>query len=240
MTEKINEIISKNMHMTNIITGCLGVILILTAVIIGVTKTLSVILLSIGTSVLASAIVSYLNSKYLINRSEAIQMVERWGIEKIYTARSEINVETNDLLKSTNRLEICAMGLKGFRDAQAKTIEKRVSEGMKLKILTLNPNSKFLSNIDQKERSLIGSTKNDIESLLTWISELKNIQRVDGQVEVKTYDNYPYDFYFNLDGTIFVGPYQNKTSQQTITYKYAAGTKGAKIYKDYFDSLWEM
>lgn len=42
-----------------------------------------------------------------------------------------------------------------------------------------------------------------------------------------------------MDGIVFTGPYQNKTSQQTITYKYDKNTKGAKVYIEYFDSLWE-
>ena len=227
-----------SMNVTNVITGLCGGILILIAIIIGADKIPAVILLSIGTSILASTVVSALNSRYLIQQNNASQLVEHWGIDKIYQTRDEINTETNGLLTHTKNLEICAMGLKGFRDAKGKIVEKRITEGMSLKILTLDPNSSFLHMVDQTEGVVSGATKADIESLIEWLTGLKELQIMEGQIQIKTYDHYPYDFYFNMDGVVFTGPYQNKTSQQTITYKYAANTRGANIYKSYFDSLW--
>lgn len=227
-------------RVTNIIIGLVGLVLILVAILIGVEKTISVVMLSVGASIFASSIVSGLSARYLIQQSSATQMVEHWGLEKIYETRAEINVETNELLRYTKKLEICAMGLKGFRDAQAKTIEKRISEGMFLKILTIDPSSPILSMIDKTEGLATGSTKATIMSLIDWTTELKKKQIVNNQVEIKVYDHYPYDFYFCMDGVVFTGPYQAKTSQQTITYKYSANTLGANTFKNYFDSLWEQ
>lgn len=235
-----NNLINWSMHVTNLITGLVGIVLILVSIIIGVNTTIAVILLSVGTSILASAVVTWLHSRYFFRQNNSSQLIQYWGIDKIYKTRSEINTETNELLKQTKKLEICAMGLKNFRDAQGKIIEKRISEGMFLKILTLDPCSSFLPIIDQTENVVIGSTKTDIASLLEWVRSLKKFQIVDNQIEIKTYDHYPYDFYFNMDGIVFTGPYQNKKSQQTITYKFSANTLGAKIYEDYFSSLWEM
>ena len=142
----------KTARATNTITGLVGVVAILSAIVLGVDKTVPMVVLSIGTSVLASAIVSGLNSRYLIQQSVAVQTLEKWGLEQVYEARAEINTETNKLLPNTKKLEICAMGLKGFRDAQGNVIEKCVSEGMLLKILTIDPSSKILSEIDKTER----------------------------------------------------------------------------------------
>lgn len=228
-----------NAKTTNIIIASLGIILILISILIGIEKTLSVIILSIGTSILASAIVSGLSFRYLIQKSNASYLVEHWGIEKIYETRAEINYETNSLLKNTKSLEICAMGLKSFRDAQQNLIEKRISEGMRLKILTISPDSNILPLIDETEKVANGSTKTTIESLIDWVSDLKLKQIYNQQIELKVYDHYPYDFYFCMDGIVFTGPYQTKTSQQTITYKYSANTIGASIFINYFNSLWE-
>ena len=107
-----------NAKLVNRVVGLIGVILILIAVIIGTEKTPSIILLSIGTSMFASAIVTMLNSRYFFEKSNAVQLMEQWGIGQIYETRAEINAETNELLKNEKNLEICAMGLKGFRDAQ--------------------------------------------------------------------------------------------------------------------------
>lgn len=235
-----NKVFFWSARVTNIIIGLVGIVFILVAILIGSEKTISVVMLSVGTSIFASSIVSSLSARYLIQQSSATQMVEQWGLDKIYETRAEINTETNELLRNTKKLEICAMGLKGFRDAQGRTIEKRISEGMFLKVLTIDPSSPILPMIDQTEGLAIGSTKATIMSLIDWITDLKKMQVVSNQVEIKAYDHYPYDFYFCMDGVVFTGPYQAKTSQQTITYKYLANTLGSNYFKSYFDSLWEQ
>lgn len=231
----------KNMNgkLVNFFVGAVGIILILVSLLDSVEDPATTILLSIGTSVLATAIVTGINSRYLISQSEIIAMTEKWGLTRIYTARSQINKYTNKALSNTKRLDICAMGLKGFRDAQDKNIEKRVAEGMKLRILTLDPKNPYLSDIDHKEDLSIGSTKQTIDSLLLWVSHLQKLEKNRGQVQIKTYMDYPHDFYFALDDAIFIGPYESKTSQQTITYRYNTHGYGARYYRDYFERLWE-
>jgi len=229
----------KLMCASYIIIALIGIVLILVAILIGTWRTMSVIMLSVGASILSSAIVGKVSSYFEQQHGEALQMMNKWGIEKIYETRAEINAETNHLLTDTLRLDICAMGLKGFRDAQGDIIKQRVKEGMRVRILTLSPRSKFLSMIDGSEGVAMGSTKASINTLLPWVKELQKEQIEDNQVQIRTYDHYPYDFYFCMDGTVFTGPYQNKTSQQTITYKYAAKALGAMTYKKNFENLWE-
>ena len=228
-----------NAKLINLVVGLIGVIFILSAVLLGTEKTVSIILLSIGTSVFASAIVTWLNSRYLLEKSNAVQLMEQWGIGQIYETRAEINAETNQLLKTTKELEICAMGLKGFRDSQGDLIESRIASGMRLHVLTLSPTCAYLAKIDEEEGLVEGSTKASIEALLRWLNELKEKQIDNNQICVRFYDNYPYDFYFCLDGIVFTGPYQPKTSQQTITYKYRAYSYGAQLFRNYFNMLWE-
>jgi len=237
MKKILSNLIEINGRITNILIGALGIILILVAIIFGVSKPIPLILLSVGTSILASSIVAALNARYLILQSNIIQMAEKWGIAGIYAARAEINAETNALLENVKQLDICAMGLKGFRDAQVTLIEKRISEGMHLRILTLSPDSPVLHEIDKTEGLADGSTKVTIESLIRWVDDLKQ-RALPGQIEIRTYDHYPYDFIFCMDGIIFTGPYHAKTSQQTITYKYLANSNGANIFSNYFQLLW--
>jgi hypothetical protein len=225
-------------RVTNIIIGLLGIILILVSIIAGKEKTFSIVLISIGTSMLSSALVSGISSRYLIQQTNMMNMIEYWGIDGIYRTQAEINNEANEILKNAKSLDINAMGLKGYRDSQGELIKKRVMNGMRLRILTIDPNSKFLSVVDATEGVVEGATKSTIESLLQWVSQLKEVQLFNGQVEIKTYDHYPYDFYFCIDGTVFTGPYQAKTSQQTITYKFIAKGVGSEYYKQNFESLW--
>lgn len=226
-----------NATLVNIVTISAGIIFILVSAFCE--DPLYTVLISIGTSILATAIVTFLNSKYLIKQRKINEMVQTYGLDGIYKTRAEANVETNELLKNVKRLDVCAMGLKSFRESQGNLIEQKISEGLKMRILTIDPNSEVLSKIDINENNAIGSTKKSIEDLINWVNKIKEKSIFAGQVEIKTYNRYPYDFYFCIDGDVFTGPYHNKSSQQTITYKYLANTPGANIFTDNFDVQWE-
>lgn len=220
--------------------GCLiGVILILISIIVGTEKVIAVIMLSIGTSILASCVFSLINSFYEAKEDEIKKLYKKWGLVGIYKTRAEMNSYSNKQLENANYLEICAMGLKSFRDAQSETIKNRVKEGMRIKILTINPESNYTFAVDKTEEVNTGSTKESINSLIKWVEELKIIQKYDRQIEIQFYDHYPYDFYFCIDNNIYIGPYQNKLSQQTITYRFMSDSEGYSYYKNYFNNLWE-
>ena len=68
-------------HVTNVIIGLVGAVVILMAIILGVQKTISVVMLSVGTSILASAIVSSLSAHYMLQQSNAVHTIERWGLD---------------------------------------------------------------------------------------------------------------------------------------------------------------
>lgn len=235
---KIRNLIQQNNRAVTTIIGLLGVLMIIIAVLIGTEAICSVILLSVGCSVLSTAIINIINSVYQIQQNNAHQTIQKWGIDGIYETRAEINPETNDLLKHIKTLEICAMGLSNFRDAQSSLVKKRISEGMQLKILTMDPDSPFLTNVDKAENHAEGYTRHSIEQLFVWLAELKSVQKYDNQIEIRTYNHYPHDFYYCMDGIVYTGPYLPKSSQQTITYKFLAKSKGAALYQEHFEKVW--
>lgn len=228
----------RNRFAVTTIIGLVGLVIIVFSIVYGTGSTLSVILLSVGSSILATTIISLLTYIYQIQETNALETIQKWGVAGIYETRAEINPETNELLKHTEVLEICAMGLSNFRDAQSDLVKKRISKGMSLKILTLDPNSPFLEDIDKAENRPKGYTKQSIEQLLVWLAELKPLQKNKGQIEVRTYNLYPHDFYYCMDGIVYTGPYLPKSSQQTITYKFLAKSKGAAYYQAHFEKLW--
>ena len=201
--------------MIDIILFLVGIVLILLSVFIK-NAIWSTVFISVGTSIIASVVVGVVSLKRIYKQERIKQMIEWWGVESLYDRRAEINTETNIFLQTANKLDIIAMGLKGFRDAQGETVKNRIEHGMKLRILTIDPGSPILNYIDKKEGNMNGYTKQTIEDLIDWLEDLKKHQRYNGQIELKTYNNYPSDFYFNIDNNIYTGPYQNKTSQQTL------------------------
>lgn len=197
------------------------------------------ILVSVGTSMLATALVSFISMANIAEKEQLSNMVNKWNICGIYKQRSEINVETNTLLSRTKNLDICAMGLKNFRSAQGNAIKKYVKKGLNIRIITIDPNSIIVDYVDNNEHQTSGHTKDTIQSLIQWVSEIKKYLKNECQVHIRVLDFYPSDFYFAMDGTVWTGPYQAKESQQTLTYKYDKGGMGADYYTEYFEELWE-
>lgn len=76
-------------------------------------------LVSIGRSLIASAIVSYLASIYLFKRLREKELSDKWGLETICELRSSMNDRVFECLRSGAReLDIVSYGLKSFRETR--------------------------------------------------------------------------------------------------------------------------
>ncbi|GLP97127.1 hypothetical protein [Paraferrimonas sedimenticola] len=195
--------------------------------------------ISVACSILASNIIMFLTSEYMLRSQRRAEIIDRWGVEAIYRTRAEMNTSTNiSLSKAKETVEIVAFGLKSFREAKSEEIETLLSKGVKIKILTMNPDSKILSFVDKRENLIAGATKNSIEGLAAWVEDLKNKSK-SGDIEIRFYDALPLDFYFKVDDRIYVGPYlKGLSSQQTISYEFSQG-EGYSYWSKYFSKLWE-
>lgn len=230
-----------NATLLNYIIMLVGIVFITISIIIGIDNTIGLIFNSIGTSMLASAIVVFISSKYLIKNNEIKKIIEKWGLTDIFKTRAEMNKYTNqDLKENKNKLDIIAFGLKAFRQSKSELIISKVKEGMKIRILTIDPNSKFLKERERVEECSEGEIKNTIEQLNIWVNELKDHQQKENQVVIKYYDSLPLDFYFALDNSVYIGPYiYGKSSQQTISYSFKSNSDAYHYYEQYFEKLWE-
>lgn len=234
---KLEELNAKAL---NLITFLFGFGFILISILIGVSKPIGVVLISIGTSIVASSIVVYLSSKYLFKQNKIKDIIEQWGLINIYRTRAEMNLSCNlELDKVNDRIDIIAFGLKGFRERHSTLITQKVKRGLKIRIISINPNSNFLMQREKDENEIEGQIKNTIIKLNEWIDELKTHQVQLGQVQIKFYDTLPFDFYFRIDNNIFIGPYlYGVSSQQTISFEFSNNSQGFEYYTTYFESIW--
>jgi hypothetical protein len=105
-----------------------------------------VILISIGTSIIASSIIAFLTARYLVRKSKIKDIMEKWGLEGIYETRSEMNESSNRYLSTIEKqMDIIALGMRSFRDAKGNLIKEKVKKGIYIRILTLNPDSQFVT-----------------------------------------------------------------------------------------------
>ncbi|MGL5130098.1 MAG: hypothetical protein ACRC7D_18610 [Aeromonas popoffii] len=195
--------------------------------------------ISVACSILASNIIMFLTSEYMLRSQRRAEIIDRWGVEAIYRTRSEMNIATNiSLSKCKDTVEIVAFGLKSFRETKSDEIEKTLGKGVSIKILTIHPDSKILDLVDEREDLVAGSTRKSIESLISWVAALKDKSQ-NHDIEIRFYDALPLDFYFKVDERIYVGPYlKGLSSQQTISYEFSRG-EGYAYWSKYFSKLWE-
>lgn len=195
--------------------------------------------ISVACSILASNIIMFLTSEYMLRSQRRAEIIDCWGVEAIYKTRAEMNNSTNtSLSQCKSTVEIIAFGLKSFREAKSDEIEKILSNGVKIKILTINPESNILGFVDKREDLIFGATKKSIESLIEWITQLKN-KSDKYNIEIRFYDDLPLDFYFKIDDRVYIGPYlKGLSSQQTISYEFSQG-EGYLYWSNYFSKIWE-
>lgn len=240
MKNKLNKVLEQtNASLINLVIGCIGIICLFSALAIDHEDGRN-ILLSIGCSLLASTVVSYLTSKYLIRMNRVKNIVENWGLESIFETRQEMNRSTDTAFEYLEKnLDIIAWGLKSFRDAKDKIVREKVERGLKIRFVTLHPDSEYVNQREKDEKEIPGQIRLTILNLQEWIESLQKIAPKPDNIQVKYYNSLPEDFYFRVDDHIFIGPYlYGISSQQTISYEFKSPAKGALYYRDYFERLW--
>jgi len=195
--------------------------------------------ISVACSILASNIIMFLTSEYMLRSQRRAEIIDRWGVESIYRTRAEMNISANKSLSQCKKnIEIIAFGLKSFRETKSVEIENLLAEGVSIKVITLKPGSNILDLVDQRENLVKGSTKKSIEDLVNWISNLKT-KSTKFNIELRFYDSIPLDFYFKVDDRIYIGPYlKGISSQQSISYEFTLG-EGYIYWSNYFYKIWK-
>ena len=240
MKNKLNKTLEHiNASLVNAIVFCIGIVCLMAAFFVSHPDYRN-ILLSIGCSLIASSVVSYLTSKYLVRMNRIKNIVEHWGLEAIYETRQKMNQSTDIAFESLeNNLDIIAWGLKSFRDAKDKTIREKVKRGLKIRFITHHPDSENVKQREIDEREAPGQIRQTLLHLQKWIEDLQKIAPKPENIQVKYYDSLPEDFYFRVDDHVFIGPYlYGISSQQTISYEFKSPAQGAMYYIDYFERLW--
>jgi hypothetical protein len=186
------------------------------------------ILHSVGTAFLASSLMAFFSKRYLIDEKPDFE--GKWGLKNIYLQRFEINGKLNEGIKNQAKIVdvVTQEGIDSLRKNLGTKLEKRLGNGLKMRILIPGIKSGVYPVIEQ-----------NIRGLVEWREQLTRARK--DNVKIHYYSGAPQDLYFRVDNTITVGPYflNRNTNQITVTYEFKAETAGGKIYSEYFDELWE-
>lgn len=227
---------------THLIILLLGIIGILLSIVFRENLSITVqdILLSISSSIVASAVVSFITAGYIARRDKNAEVYERWGLNSISRTRAVINGEVDVLLdQHVSQVDIIAYGLKSFREAKDNRIKELIKQGTHIRIITVDYDSSLLNIKDKDENKLIGETKESIIQLSEWCKKKNKLDEAKGSIELRYIENLPTEVYFRVDDSCFTGPYEiGRESQQTITFRYTTQKEGGKYYVEYFEQLW--
>ena len=199
-------------------------------------KSSSHVWISIGCSLVASALVILLNT-FLVDVTK-YNPLDDWKLKTITSTRAEINSDCEiEMEHAKHRVDIVAFGLRSFRTTHSEQkILSQLRKGINYRILTMNPESTFIPAREYEENNK--NIKDSINDLIEWADNL-NSKSSRGKIIIKGYSSMTLDFYWRVDNVVYIGPYWNGyESQQTITYKYIKGGKGFKTYTEYFQKLW--
>lgn len=234
-----NWLAEQNAYLINKLVLAIGIILILLGFFFK--DDYKTILISVGCSLIASGIVVLLSSKYLIRMKKIEDIINNWGLEAIFTTRQEMNLDSDDYFPLVeNEIDIIAFGLESFRNSpKSELLADKIKKGLKVRIITMSPQSELLAIRDQEEGKIQGSTAKTINDLGLWVRKLSQQSPDPQNVQIKYYDSLPLDFYWRQDNYIYTGPYMyGKISQQTISFKFKDNSRGFEYYQKYFDDLW--
>lgn len=171
---------------------------------------------------------------------ELIKNLFEWKISYIFRLRAEKNQDSDPrlMIPGVKELDGIAFGLKTFRDAHTADIENCLNNGIRIRLLIMDPELPFVKQRELEEKEVEGQISASISHLLTWAKELK--KKTKGNISIKYYNSMTLDFYWRIDDVLYVGPYLfGRASQATLTYKYEKGGLGYKEYTEYFESLWD-
>lgn len=231
-----------NAELVNLICFLVGIVLIAAGIIVDYYhKNLGVILISVGSSMVASTVIIYLSSKYLMRKRQIQDLIDNWGLIGIFKTRAEMNVRANITFEDVKKeLDMIAFGLRAFRNAKGHEIEEKVRQGLRIRILTINPYSPYVAQRERDENEVRGQITKTILDLHEWIKKLKTLSSNKDNIQIKFCDNLTIESYYRQDDYIYTGPYlYGKPSQQTISYEYKRDSIGFEYWIRYFQNLWD-
>lgn len=226
-------------QLVNLVIMIAGFALILIgATVVRLNTAAQTVVLSLGASLVASAVVAFLSSFYIKKYQHASLLSESWGIASIEERRANMNIRIDaEERKARNQIDIIAFGLKSLREGNTSVIEDCLRRNVKIRIITVGPENDNLAVRDLEEKKVSGSTRESILQLAEWCRKLDSM--FPGRIQLKYSNTIPKEFYNRVDDHIFVGPYQyGKESQQTITTEYRSPGSAFVYYADYFEQLW--
>lgn len=223
---------------------CIDVIILLLGVlgcVIGFSNqgTWATISVSVGTSLIAGALIAFLDIWRIATNKEIFNEVDdlilKAGVSKIYKKR-DLD-EYDDLIENAvESIDITGYSLRAFIQSYKEVIIQKIknNQGFKVRLVIVNPESEASKNREVIE---IGEHK---EIFLAAYGSIKNaFDKYSQNIEIKIVDVALSSMIFRIDDVMFVGPhFYKKDSKSSVTFKLNKGGWAFTAFQDEFNRMW--
>ena len=239
--KKIFFLLKSQYKLVNFVVGLIGIILVLLGNIPIFSDVIKSVLLSIGCSLIATCLATWISSYYILESSEKSHLLLSWKCNNIYETKSLMNNTSNNYLdKAKTNIDIVATGMANFLNVKGDLLEKKAKSGVSIRIISCG-NLKMLFQRERDESldfEYPSSCKMELEviKLSEWVEKISNNN---GKLEIKYLDSYPSFSYLRIDNNLFFGPnLPLYKSQQNCAIEFDIMGKGGEYFSNYFEKLW--
>lgn len=232
--------------LVNLIVGGVGVIGILIGIVLNEQGAWNTIFLSVGTSMLATAIVTKINASYLMKSQRIEKLVSTWQLYNIYKTKADMNtIDANKALEQCREsIDIIGEGLSSYIAAQGNVLQDKIlKENIKIRIISCD--SAEMLELREKDESRGWNGTNGavgkVLALKEWVEELrKKLGDKKESIQIRYHSTYPGLSYLRIDSMLFISAnLWRRPSQQSFAISFSGEGEGGKYFKDYFDDIWE-
>lgn len=218
----------------------IGVLIYLISFFLQVDASIKTILYCTAGSIIASTLVLFIILKQLLDLSEIKTLIEKWGLNAIYRTKKEV-MKVADRLKKNTEWEldvfIYTPGQAAWLDD--KVLSKKVSKELRIRVLTLNPESPVIDRLEKDMPWGKGEIKQAVLQIEKVMEKLRKLTSKPEFLQVKYYNNIPLDFYIKADTLILAAPYMPAAqNDDVLSYEYQRNTLGYEYFQSYFEKLW--
>jgi len=196
------------------------------------------VFISIGTSLIAGGIISFLILWYQIiqeTEQKKFDNILETGLDSVYPKR-DLDRYDELIKKLSYCVDITGFSLRGFFESFRDIIIEKLDKGsrIKVRILIVDPDSVFSKEREKIEGHPEGTFRNNIEAVKACFSKFPE------NVEIRKISFQLPCMIFRIDNVAFIGPYLfQKPSKSTVTFEFSKSGWLFEMFEKEFDNLWK-
>ena len=224
----------------NVLILFVGVFAIIGATLIPHENAWYDILMGIGGAFVSTAMMTIFFIYSLPEESDDLAELVEFGLKKIHKDGKVVRFSDRNIPK--RNLDLIGINLQeGWNNNTFKrALKEKIKNGLKVRILTLHPESVFV--VSQMRKDDADSISMQIQNLNRWVENIRKSldEQYKSAIEIRFYDNFPLLNYCRADHRICYGSCQfGNSCGDNLAYEYHISLDAGDVLTDFFQDCWE-